>query len=113
MGLPVGFTMGLSRRPLPKDKPMTNDDFKIQTIKSINDLHSLNKQQMNRLLAVEGLLHALLNRVQPEALSGLLEEYEQACDRLATQLDPKFQMPQYWREWSTAITDLQKHHQHK
>jgi hypothetical protein len=82
-----------------------DEDFKAQTVKAIKDLHAMNMQHLNRQLAFEGLMTAMLDRIQPEALAGLLEEYEQACDRLAAQLDPKWQMPHLWQQWSDAITE--------
>lgn len=87
-----------------------NEAFKAEVTKAITDLQNINKQHLNRQLAFEGLMTALLHRVQPEALPGLLEEYEQACDRLASQLEPKWQMPQLWQQWSDEIEQLALKH---
>lgn len=83
-------------------------DFEKTTTKAINALHYLQKEHLNRQLAIEALLTAMLARVQPEALQGLLEEYDAACDRLASQLPVRFQQPRHWQRWSDAITDRQK-----
>jgi len=88
----------------------TDDDFKAQTLKAITDQQNLNKQFLSRQLAFEAMMTAMLHRTQPEALAGLLDEYEQAVDRLATQLPPKFQQPQYWQTWSAEIEALLKLH---
>ena len=79
--------------------------FEEKTIKSIKDLYQLQKQHLNRQLAFEAMMEAMLARVQPEALPGLREEYEQACDRLAAGLRPAMQEPALWMQWSDAITE--------
>ena len=63
------------------------------------------KRNLNRQLAFEAMMDAMLARVQPEALPGLREEYEQACDRLAAGLRPAMQEPALWTQWSDAITE--------
>lgn len=81
-----------------------DEDFKAQTVTAIKDLHSMNMQHLNRQLACEALLHSMIQRVEPAALAGLLEEYESTLDRLAAQLPPKYQQPQRWAGFSDAIT---------
>ena len=87
-----------------------NDAFKAEVTKAITDLQNINKQHLNRQLAFEGLMTALLHRVQPEALAGLQEEYEQACDHVAAQLAPQWQMPALWHQWSSKIEQLALKH---
>ena len=85
--------------------------FEEQTIKSIKDLYQLQKQHLNRQLAFEAMMEAMLARVLPEALPGLLVEYESACDRLATLLPPEHQMPEIWRLWTVEIERVMRKHQ--
>lgn len=80
---------------------------------AIRTLTSVQKQQMNRLLANEALLVALVRRVQPTGLQGLAEEYDAALDRLAVELEPSQQMPELWAVWSDAIAALRKSHENK
>ena len=85
--------------------------FEEQTIKSIKDLYQLQKQHLNRQLAFEAMMEAMLARVQPEALPGLLVEYESACDRLAALLPPEHQAPELWKQWTVEIERLMHKHQ--
>ena len=85
--------------------------FEEQTIKSIKDLYQLQKQHLNRQLAFEAMMEAMLARVLPEALPGLREEYEQACDRLAALLPPEHQAPELWKQWTVEIERLMRKHQ--
>ena len=85
--------------------------FKEQTIKSIKGLYQLQKQHLNRQLAFEAMMEAMLARVLPEALPGLLVEYESACDRLAALLPPEHQMPEIWRLWTVEIERVMRKHQ--
>ena len=85
--------------------------FEEQTIKAIKDLQALQKQHLNRQLAFEAMMEAMLARVQPEALPGLLVEYESACDRLAALLPPEHQAPELWKQWTVEIERLMRKHQ--
>lgn len=76
--------------------------------RAINELSSSQKKQMNRILACEALLEALLSRIDPLALPGLAEEYDAAVDRLAAALPPSIQLPELWHQWSTLIADRQQ-----
>ena len=85
--------------------------FEEQTIKAIKDLQALQKQHLNRQMAFEAMMEAMLARVLPEAPPGLLVEYESACDRLATLLPPEHQMPEIWRLWTVEIERVMRKHQ--
>lgn len=85
-----------------------DEEFKAKTIQAINDLHSINKQHLNRLLACEALLQSLIQLVDPQALAALSEEYDATLDRLATQLAPEYQQPERWADFSAAIEDRKK-----
>ncbi|MBB5204430.1 hypothetical protein HNQ51_001744 [Inhella inkyongensis] len=78
------------------------------THRAIRELGHSQTQILNRLLACEALLHSLVLRLEPAAVAGVLEEYEQALDRLATQLPPRLQMPQLWQGFAAALTDRQR-----
>ena len=82
-----------------------------QIIQAVKDLDSAMKKQLNRNLAAEALLEALIVRLDPRALAGLAEEYDAAVDRLAADIEPNLQRPYLWARWSTLIADLQKSHQ--
>ena len=69
------------------------------------------KQHLNRQLAFEAMMEAMLARVLPEALPGLLVEYESACDRLAALLPPEHQAPELWKQWTVEIERLMRKHQ--
>lgn len=79
-----------------------------QIIKAIKELESSQKKQMNRVLACEALLEAMVSRIDPQALAGLAEEYDGALDRLAAALPPSIQLPELWEQWSTLIADRRK-----
>lgn len=79
-----------------------------QIIKAIKELESSQKKQMNRILACEALLEALVSGIDPQALAALAEEYDAAMDRLAAALAPSVQLPELWQQWSTLIADRRK-----
>ena len=85
-----------------------DEEFKAQTLQAINDLHSINKQRLNRLLACEALLHSMIQVLDHRALAALSEEYDATLDRLATQLAPEYQQPERWADFSAAIEERQK-----
>lgn len=62
-------------------------------------------QLLSRQLASTALTMALINRAQAEALPGILEEYDAACDRLAAELPPHYQQPQHWQELSEILEE--------
>lgn len=74
-------------------------------IQAIKALESSQKKQMNRILACEALLEALVSRIDPQALADLGEEYDAAMDRLAAVLPPSIQLPELWEQWSKLIAD--------
>lgn len=76
--------------------------------RAIRELGHSQTQLLNRLLACEALLHSLVLRLDPAAVAGVLEEYEQALDRLASQLPPRLQMPQLWQDFADALGDRQR-----
>lgn len=79
-----------------------------QIIQAIRDLESSQKQQLNRLLACEAMLVAVVRRLAPQALAGVLEEYDAAIDRVAALLEPKLQMPDVWQQMSDGLRDYAK-----
>ncbi|MGH8758081.1 MAG: hypothetical protein ACREVW_00975 [Burkholderiales bacterium] len=89
---------------MKSEQPGQAPSFEEQATKAINDLHHSQKRLLNRQLAFEALLSALLARVQPEALPGVLEEYDAACDRLAAEIPPAHQQPELWQEFSDVLT---------
>ena len=76
-------------------------------IAAIKSLESAQKQHLNRLMACEALGHALIQLMDPPLLEILGEEYEGALLKLASQLNPKFQQPELWKDFSNAIEELQ------
>lgn len=76
-----------------------------QIITAVKALESSQKQQLNRLLACEALLVAIVRRLAPQALAGVLEEYDAALDRAAAQLDPALQLPEVWAQMSDGLRD--------
>ena len=76
-----------------------------QMLQAIKALESSQKQQLNRLLACEALLVAIVRRLAPQALAGVLEEYDAALDRAAAQLDPALQLPEVWAQMSDGLRD--------
>lgn len=84
------------------------EKFQAETVKAITDLQNTFAQTLSRQLALGAMVKALLGRVPLAALADLLEEYEAEVDHQAAQLQPKFQQPQYWLEWSDAIATLQR-----
>lgn len=74
----------------------------------MRDLIAASKSSLNRQLAIEVMMDAMLARVPREVLPGLLEEYEAGCDRLATHLPPTMQEPALWAHWSDAISKRQQ-----
>ncbi len=81
-------------------------DTQAQIIAAINDLRSAQTQHLNRAMAVEALLEALLRRIDPAALADLAEEYDSALDHLAAQIPPALQLPQAWARWQSQLADL-------
>jgi hypothetical protein len=79
-----------------------------QMIRAIKELESSQKKQLNRILACEAVLEALLSRIDPLALAGLGEEYDAALDRLAAELPPSIQLPELWHQWSKLIADRRR-----
>ena len=100
---------------VPPTKPTKGAgmNFEEQVKKAINDLHNTQVTHINRLLATEAMLEALLDRVDPAALPGIAEEYDAALIRLAEGLPPGMQRPELWRQWSTYLSDRQRYEQQK
>lgn len=71
--------------------------------RAVRELGHAQTQHLNRLLACEALLHALLLRLDPRAAAGVAEEYDQALDCMAAQLAPSLQMPDLWRPFADAL----------
>lgn len=77
--------------------------FQAQTVKAINDLQDTFRQLLSRQLALGAMTQALLARVPLAALPAVLEDYEAEVDHQVAQMPPKFQKPEHWEEWSSAI----------
>lgn len=80
----------------PQDDPVA---------RAIRDLGSSDIKQLNRIAACEALLYSLLARIEPKALVGLAEEYDQALVRMAEQIPPGLQRPELWSNFAGAIAD--------
>ncbi|CAN5533747.1 hypothetical protein BH10PSE16_BH10PSE16_40790 [soil metagenome] len=97
------------------DKASKTPNFEKRATGIMRDLIATNRSSLNRQLAIEAMMDALLARVPREVLPGLLEEYEAGCDRLAARLPPAMQEPALWEHWSDAISARQErlHIQHQ
>ena len=84
---------------------MTSPDNEAKIMQALGELASTQKKHLNRLVACEALLQALVMRVDPPALPGILEEFEAALDRSAADIPPRLQMPELWQEWTTLLSD--------
>lgn len=89
------------------DKASKTPSFEKRATGIMRDLIAASKSSLNRQLAIEAMMDAMLARVPREALPGLLEEYEAGCDRLAARLPPAMQEPALWEHWSDAISARQ------
>ena len=90
------------------DKTSKNPNFEKRATGIMRDLITTNRHSLNRQLAIEAMVNAMLAQLPLEVLPGLLEEYEVGCDRLAARLPPKMQEPALWRHWSDAISARQQ-----
>jgi hypothetical protein len=88
-------------------------NFEQQARQAITELTSAQTKHLNRLLALEAMMEALLDRVDPRAVAGIAEEYEAALDRLAADLPPGLQRPELWQQWTTLLADMQQSRQQK
>ncbi len=82
---------------------LSDEEFRVQTIKAINDLHGLLGQVLSRQLALQALGGALLGVVHPAVLAHLREEFDNEVVHLATLLSPKYQRPEFWEDIAAAI----------
>lgn len=80
---------------------------------TIDDLRNTQLTHINRLMATEAMLEALLDRVDPAALPGIAEEYDAALIRLAEGLPPGMQRPEIWKQWSDYLSGRQRYEQQK
>ena len=88
-------------------------NFERETRQAITDLNNTQLTHINRQLATEAMLEALLDRVDPEALAGIAEEYDAALIRLAEGLPPDMQRPDLWKQWSTYLAARQLYERQK
>jgi hypothetical protein len=88
---------------MEKENPQGRSEFEDWTIKAFKSLQERQLRHTNRQLALEAMVEAMLCRIQPEALPGLLEEYEAACDRIAAVISPSDQHADLWKQWSDSI----------
>ena len=87
--------------------------FEKQVMQAIAEINNTQLTHLNRQLATEAMLEALLDRVDPQALPAIAEEYDAALLRLAEGLPPDMQRPELWKQWSAYLEDLQRHKQQK
>jgi hypothetical protein len=71
----------------------------------IEHLHSTHLNLMNRQMACEAMLIALIDLLTHGQLVELLEQYEAGLDRLAGRIEPKDQRPELWENLRLSITD--------
>ena len=88
-------------------------NFEQEARQAITDLANTQLTHINRQLATEAMLEALLDRVDPGALAGIAEEYDAALIRLAEGLPPDMQRPALWKQWSTFLSNRQRYEQQK
>lgn len=86
------------------------EKFQAETIKAITDLQAMCRQALSRQLALGAVVRAILPVLPPEALAQLEEEFDASVDHLAAQLEPRYQQPRYWQEWSALIASLREQH---
>ena len=96
---------------MENEKPSRTPNFEKRVTGIIKDFMAANKSSLNRQLATEVMMDAMLAQVPQAALPALLEEYEAGCDRLAMRLPANMQEPALWTRWSDAISALQQHPQ--
>lgn len=83
--------------------------FEKQVMQAIAEINNTQLTHLNRQLATEAMLEALLDRVDPQALPAIAEEYDAALLRLAEGLPPDMQRPDVWQQWSTLLSNRQRH----
>lgn len=83
--------------------------FEQEVMQAITDLRNTQLTHLNRQLATEAMLEALLDRVEPKALAAIAEEYDAALIRLAEGLPPDMQRPDLWKQWSTLLSNRQQY----
>ena len=83
--------------------------FEKQVMQAIAEINNTQLTHLNRQLATEAMLEALLDRVDPQALPAIAEEYDAALLRLAEGLPPDMQRPDVWQQWSTLLSDRQRY----
>lgn len=84
-------------------------NFNDQVKAAIDTLIESQTKHLNRQMALEAMMEALLDRVDPPALPGIAEEYEGALIRLAEGLPPDMQRPELWTQWSTFLEAMRQH----
>jgi len=94
---------------MENEKPSRTPNFEKRVTGIIKDLMAANKSSLNRHLAIEAMMDAMLAQVPQAVLPALLEEYEAGCDRLAQRLPANMQEPDLWAHWSDAISARQEH----
>lgn len=82
---------------------MSDEEFRAQTVKAINDLHALLGQVLSRQLALQALGSAMLGVVHPAALVRLREEFDEEVVHLTMLLAPQYQRPEFWEDVAAAI----------
>lgn len=85
--------------------------FEKQVTQAIAELNNTQLTHLNRQLATEAMLEALLDRVDPQALPAIAEEYDAALLRLAEGLPPDMQRPEIWKQWSDYLSGRQRYEQ--
>lgn len=93
---------------MDNDRTSKTPNFEKRATGVMRYLIATKKSSLNRQLATEAMVQAMLARVPQVALPGLLEAYETGCDRLAARLPPRMQEPDLWAHWSDAISARQE-----
>lgn len=76
--------------------------------RAIRELESSLIQMMNRVLACEALLYGFLEAAGPDVLEPLERKYDSALIRLAEQVEPSLQRPEFWQGFLIAIHELRE-----
>ena len=85
-----------------------NCDRETEIVAVIKRLQAAQVDHLNRQLAIEAMLEAILCMVDPKVLPRVVEAYEVAKDRLAEGVVPLLQRPEQWNRWTNLLEELQQ-----
>lgn len=63
----------------------------------------------NRQHAMDCMFHSMLQLMDIHSLQHLAREYDEAIDRLATQLPPNLQRPYIWKDLEQSVQERLRH----